>query len=64
MIDDNLIEKAIQIAKENRDSFGVSLLQRNFKIGNVACMKLMFILEEKGIVSPYDDVIMKRIVLV
>ncbi|WP_207130789.1 DNA translocase FtsK [Clostridium botulinum] len=53
-IDDNLIMQAIQIAKENRDSFCVTLLQRKLKVGSIKCAKLIDVLENKRIIATYN----------
>lgn len=54
-MDDKLIEKAIDIAKENQEKFCLSLLQRKLKIGCIKSSKLIDILEERGIISAYNS---------
>ncbi|KZL88726.1 DNA translocase FtsK [Clostridium magnum] len=53
-MDDNLVTKAIQIAKENRDSFCVTLLQQKLKVGNITCAKLIDVLENRRIIEAYN----------
>ena len=54
MTNSDLEQKAIKIAKENPNTFCITLLQQNLKIGYVACNKLMEYLEYQNIISPYD----------
>ena len=63
-MDKNLIEKAIKLAKNNRDSFSVSLLQRHLKIGQMRCSMLMYDLEEMKVVAPVEQGIKGRKVLI
>ena len=53
-MDEKLIIKSIEIAKENRENFCVALLQQKLKIGSIACAKLIEILENKGVISTYN----------
>lgn len=53
-MDDELISKAIEIAKENHDGFCVDLLQRKLRIGCIKCSKLIEILEDRGIIGPFN----------
>lgn len=55
MMDDELIIKAIEIAKENYDNFSLNLLKRRLKIGCIKCSKLLETLEERGIISSYNS---------
>jgi DNA segregation ATPase FtsK/SpoIIIE-like protein len=54
-MDNCLIQKAIELAKENRDCFSVTLLQRKLKIGQMFCQELMYTLEEMKIVAPVEQ---------
>lgn len=53
-MDNNLIIKAMEIAKENRDSFCVTLLQQKLKVGSITCAKLIDVLENKRIIATYN----------
>ncbi|AVQ45703.1 DNA translocase FtsK [Clostridium botulinum] len=53
-MDDSLIMEAIEIAKENPDSFCVTLLQRKLKVGSITCAKLIDALENKRIIETYN----------
>lgn len=53
-MDKELVQRAIKVAKENKDNFSVGLLQKEFKIGNIACARLIDYLEQLDIVAPYD----------
>lgn len=55
MIDDELVNKAIEIAKNNKDNFSMSLLQRKLRIGVINANKLLEILENKKVISEYKD---------
>lgn len=63
-MDDELIIKAIEIAKENYDNFCSNLLKRKLKIGGIKCSKLLEILENKKIISPYNSEEKRRNVLI
>lgn len=63
-MDDELIMQAIEIAKDNRDNFSLSLLQKKLKIGCIKCSKLIDILENKRVISSYDFQNNKRKVLI
>ena len=54
-MNDELVIKAIEIAKENPDEFCISLLKRKLRIGCIKCSKIIEILEEKGIISQYNS---------
>lgn|GEM_PF-3529732 len=53
-MDNELIIKAIQIAKENPDNFSISLLQRKLKIGHITGAKLLEVLEGRRIIGSYS----------
>jgi len=52
---EDLIEKAIIIAKENKKSFGFSLLKRKLQIGLVTCNLLLNELQELGVIECESD---------
>lgn len=47
----DLIERAIEIAKENKSNFGFALLKRKMHIGLVTCNLLLDELESEGIIK-------------
>lgn len=49
-----MIEKAIKIARENPENFGMEILQRKLKLGVMKCSELLDILEDEGIIKGYD----------
>ena len=49
-----LIERTINLALENRDRFCISLVQCRFRVGYTIAAKTVEILEQRGIVGPYD----------
>jgi S-DNA-T family DNA segregation ATPase FtsK/SpoIIIE len=53
-MDDELISRAIEIAKENQDGICVNLLQRTLRIGAFKSSKLIEELEMRGIIGSYD----------
>lgn len=53
-MDNDLIMQATQIAKENRDSFCMTLLQQKLKVGSIKCAKLIDELENKRIIETYN----------
>lgn len=63
-MDNELIAKAIEIAKENSGNFGMSLLQRRMKLGCIKCSKLLEELENRGIIGPYNPENTLRTVLI
>lgn len=63
-MDEELVIKAIEIAKQNHENFSFSLLQRKLKVGCIKCSKLIETLEEKGIISPYNAQKSSREVLI
>ena len=48
---DYLVQEAIQIAKENKESFGPQLLKRKLHIGLVSCNLLIDRLLEMGVIE-------------
>lgn len=52
---EDLIEKAIIIAKENKKSFEFSLLKRKLQIGLVTCNLLLNELQELGVIECESD---------
>jgi Mn-dependent DtxR family transcriptional regulator len=50
-MNNELINKAIKIAQENKENFGVTLLKRRLHIGLVTANELIFKLEELGIIK-------------
>jgi DNA segregation ATPase FtsK/SpoIIIE-like protein len=54
MIDNGIKLKAIEIARQNPNNFGISLLQKKLKIGFIACNMIMDMLESEGVISSYD----------
>lgn len=53
-MDNELIMKAIQIAKENPDNFCINLLKRKLRISHITCAKLLEVLEDRRIIGSYN----------
>ena len=49
-----IIEKAIRIAKENPNNFGMGILQKKLKLGVIKCSRLLDILENEGVIGKYN----------
>lgn len=47
--------KAIDLFKNNPDKVGIQLLQRKLGIGVIKANKILYILEDEGVISEYKD---------
>lgn len=50
-MDENLIFKAIEIAKNNKDSFNFSSLRKELHLCTRACNEVFIELESRGVIS-------------
>jgi hypothetical protein len=60
-IDKELIDKSIQIAKENKENFSTQLLHRKliqsgFKVGNIRCNRLIDELEQMKMIEVDESI--------
>lgn len=61
---DELMQKAIQIAKDNKENFGIEILQKKLKVGYCKCARLIDELESSAIIGCYNQETKRREVLI
>jgi hypothetical protein len=52
---DYLIEEAIKVARENKETFGFTLLKRKLHIGLVTCNMILNEMEKLGTIERTDN---------